>query len=251
MAVYACADLHGRYDLLQQIKNFIKPEDKVYVLGDCGDRGPQSWKVITEVYNNPQLIYLKGNHEDMLQRAMRGGTDKQLYFQTGGKKTYDSWKYGPDKGNMVWMNRLKELPELETYLNQDGVRVVLCHAGYTPHVECKVYNQDLLWDRDHFNSMWDTDFNDTVIVHGHTPIPLMVEYLYEAHPIDFGAYWYCPDQNGDYHKCNIDCGAVFLGYTTLLNLDTFDEHLFFGEDCNQQQILDYYKKILYNNNKIK
>lgn len=42
MAVYALSDLHGYLDLYKQIKEFLKPEDKVYFLGDAGDRGPQS-----------------------------------------------------------------------------------------------------------------------------------------------------------------------------------------------------------------
>ena len=60
MNVYACSDLHGMYDLYQQIKDFIKPEDIVYCLGDCGDRGPDGWQIITEIINNPQWIYLYG-----------------------------------------------------------------------------------------------------------------------------------------------------------------------------------------------
>lgn len=36
-----------------------------------------------------------------------------------------------------------------------------------------------------------------------------------------GAFWYCND-----HKVNIDCGSFFTGQTVLLNLDTFDEHIF-------------------------
>lgn len=37
---FACADLHGQYNLYKQIKNFLKEDDKVYFLGDATDRGP-------------------------------------------------------------------------------------------------------------------------------------------------------------------------------------------------------------------
>lgn len=53
MAIYAVSDLHGRFDLYKQICDFLKPEDEVICLGDCGDRGPQSWETITAVYENP------------------------------------------------------------------------------------------------------------------------------------------------------------------------------------------------------
>ena len=71
MATYAISDLHGRMDLFRQVKEFLQPEDVVYVLGDCGDRGPAGWELIKTVYEDPQFIYLMGNHEDMLVDAMR------------------------------------------------------------------------------------------------------------------------------------------------------------------------------------
>lgn len=36
MSIYAVSDLHGMYELYQKISDFLKPEDKVYCLGDCG-----------------------------------------------------------------------------------------------------------------------------------------------------------------------------------------------------------------------
>ena len=72
MATYAISDLHGRMDLFRQVKEFLQPEDVVYVLGDCGDRGPAGWELIKTVYEDPQFIYLMGNHEDMLVNAMYG-----------------------------------------------------------------------------------------------------------------------------------------------------------------------------------
>lgn len=53
MSVYAVSDLHGMFNLYKQIKNFLKPEDKVYCLGDCGDRGPASWETIHAVASDP------------------------------------------------------------------------------------------------------------------------------------------------------------------------------------------------------
>lgn len=232
MSVYAVADLHGRYDLFQMIKNFIGPKDKVYVLGDCGDRGKDGWKIITEVYENPQFVYLKGNHEQMLVAAMRG--DKDLCFYNGGKATYQDWKYGAGQHNMAWATKLDKLPLEQVYINKDGKRVVMCHSGYTPHLDQYLWKDNYLWDRDHFNDMWDMDYVDTFMIHGHTPIPYMDEYLYpykregEVAP---GALWYSPDDKNIFHKCNIDCGAVFTGCTTLLNLDTFEQQVFMAEDC--------------------
>jgi hypothetical protein len=45
--------------------------------------------------------------------------------------------------------------------------------------------------------------------------------------IEPGAYWYAGG-----HKVNIDCGCVFTDTIVLLNLDTWDEEIFFAEDDN-------------------
>lgn len=238
MAVYAVADLHGRYDLFQMIKDFIQPEDTVYVLGDCGDRGKDGWEIIKEVYENPQFIYLKGNHEDMLVEAMATG-DKSLCYYNGGRSTYEAWRY-KDGRDVSWIKKLRELPAEATYVNTQGKTIIMCHAGYTPHKDDEDYRdeQDLLWDRYHFNAMWDMDYEDSFMVHGHTPIPYMDEYLYDMHcdvkldgEVSPGVMWYSPDDKGVNHKCNIDCGAFFTGHTALLNLDTFEQHVFMAEDC--------------------
>lgn len=71
VSVYAISDLHGMLCLYQEVKKFLKPEDKVYCPGDCGDRGPDPWETIKAVAADPQFIYIKGNHEDMLVNAMR------------------------------------------------------------------------------------------------------------------------------------------------------------------------------------
>ena len=62
---FACSDLHGQLDLWKQIKSFLNPEDTVYFLGDAGDRGPDGWELIKAIANDSQVVYLKGNHEDM------------------------------------------------------------------------------------------------------------------------------------------------------------------------------------------
>ena len=227
MAKYAVSDLHGRYDLFQKIKDFIKPEDTVYVLGDCGDRGKDGWKIIKEVYTNPQFVYIKGNHEDMLVEAMKTG-DKSLCFYNGGKPTYTAWRY-KDGGQLMWVHRLDDLPLEVEYINRNGQRIIMCHAGYTPHVGSQPWSDDLLWDRHHFNAQWDMDYVDTFMIHGHTPIQYMFHDFNDINrlagkpeiPFEYGAFYYSGTQ-----KICIDQGTYSSGRALLLDLDTFDEHIF-------------------------
>ena len=47
--VYACADLHGQYELWKQIRDYCAEDDIIYFLGDACDRGPEGIKIIKEL----------------------------------------------------------------------------------------------------------------------------------------------------------------------------------------------------------
>ena len=226
MAIYACADLHGRYDLYQKIKAFIKPEDMVFFLGDAGDRGPDSWKLIKAIYNDDQFIYLMGNHEDMLWRAAEeyiglrnGSSNRRNLERNGGRQTFEDMIY--DEEFHHWINAIRNLPRIDVYYSKENnFEFVMTHAGFTPLTT----EIDFLWDRDHFADewpSWNEDFERVIIVHGHTPIGLMG--IEEKNMDDeVGAFWYC-----DNHKVNLDVGAVWNDSTVLLNLDTLDEEIIY------------------------
>lgn len=231
MSTYACSDLHGMLHFYKAIKDILKPEDIVYFLGDAGDRGPQSWECIKAIMDDPQFIYIKGNHEDMLVKALgRGyGSAWALLRSNGGKKTYEQAMKEPNWRE--WKARLIDLPTKATYINTQGETVYLSHAGLTPSTDHQGmmrwgYNEDLIWDRDHFLDKWPEDeiFQKAIVVHGHTPIPYLLDEIdptCRMDEIEPGALWYA-----DGKKCCIDCGAVFTGYCVLLNLDTWDEEVF-------------------------
>ena len=67
---YAIADLHGQLDLLRQVKEYLHEDDILYILGDSGDRGPQPWATLKMSLDDPQFIYLMGNHDLMLLDAI-------------------------------------------------------------------------------------------------------------------------------------------------------------------------------------
>ena len=54
MVRYAIADLHGRLDLFNKVKEQINDDDVLYVLGDCNDRGPYPWLTLKTVIDDPQ-----------------------------------------------------------------------------------------------------------------------------------------------------------------------------------------------------
>jgi len=234
MARYAFSDLHGRLDLFKRICDFIQPDDELYCLGDCGDRGPQSWETIKAVLTHPQVHYLKGNHEDMLVKAYFDYQKYDYYTDAyyllcynGGIETFIGLINEPYAKD--WAIKLKELPNIATIKNNKGDIVIMSHAGYTPGGPVPV-EEDLLWDRSHFYDPFPEEkFPNTVMIHGHTPMSYMIGDGVTGIDPKTLAY-----DNG--HKIDIDSGAVNTGIAILIDLDTYEIHKIYGEE------FDYLKK---------
>lgn len=233
MSVYAVSDLHGHLKLYQAIKNFLKPEDKVICLGDCGDRGPQPWETIKAVAADPQWKYLMGNHEHMLAGAMceflahprrievramypGAGSMTELVKMNGGSKTLQGWKM--DGADPKWIDFLLSLDRTAQYKN-----VLLSHAGYTPGQILE--DDELLWGRSHLYDDWPDNHPDTIVVHGHTTCVHLAQIADMKWTPNDGAIHY-----EDGHKIDIDMCTVLTHCALLLDLDTFDEHIFQSDE---------------------
>ena len=231
MGTYACSDLHGMYDLYVQIKDFIKPEDTIICLGDCADRGPDGWKIIEAVAQDSQWIYLRGNHEDMLAKAINSyyendySEEYALLCYNGGSKTYEDWgKYS--NYDKQWGSYLLSLPCHYEYTNKYNQLVLLSHSGYNPVPEDKrsksYTDRDFIWDRNHMNTKIWLGGQEIYMVHGHTPVALA--HKGRSRPELLRAENYCEG-----HKFNIDMASWYTGVACLINLDTFEEFYFYTE----------------------
>lgn len=236
MSVYAFADLHGHLNLWKQIKGILQPNDVVYCLGDCGDRGPQPWETIKEVYNDQRVIYIKGNHDDMLAKAGR------QYLKYGAYTyAYNLLDYNGGSGTFIglmkeqapeeWVEKLDNLSLEEVYVNKDGYKIFLTHAGFTPlegrpalkdateedYFNFNFSDKAYLWDRSHFMQESYPYQKNTIVIHGHTPYEALKEYGVKPSKEDYPAFWY--DEN---RKCDLDCWTYDSHQAVLLNLDTFE-----------------------------
>lgn len=221
--VFAISDLHGMYDIYEQVNKFIEPEDRVYFLGDAGDRGPEGWRTIKAIMSNPQWFYLKGNHEDMLVDAVneyRESSHPDFYthklFNNGGKMTFEELIM--EENLHFWLERLRLLPTCDSYVGAQGT-IFLSHSGYVPKADfdfkTPVIQNKLIWDRNHIEENTFNNDSYDIVIHGHTPIHYIAE-KYEP-----GAFWYCGNR-----KCCIDNATFHTGIACLLDLNTFDEHIF-------------------------
>ena len=62
-------------------------------IGDYIDRGPDPFAVVEHLVGlqaqHPDIVFLKGNHEEMLEGYL-SGRDRMTYLYNGGQQTLDS-----------------------------------------------------------------------------------------------------------------------------------------------------------------
>lgn len=226
MAVYACSDLHGNWELWLEIKKFLKPEDKMFFLGDAADRGDSGWAILKEMLNDERITYIVGNHDIMLADRIGNPNSYRiagLHHSNGGFPTWEAAENDPEAKEI--MVKIRRLPKYAVYENADGLKIFMSHSGST-----NIGNdEDLIWDRCEYASGSVPNEYD-VVVHGHTTIPHLIKDLKSINHFlekekfetnwEGGALWYCNN------RCDIDCCTIVTRQTVLLNLDTFDEEIF-------------------------
>lgn len=62
---YIVSDIHGCFDQYQKLLEKINfsSEDKLYVLGDAVDRGPEPIRLLQDMMKRPNIIFILGNHD--------------------------------------------------------------------------------------------------------------------------------------------------------------------------------------------
>ena len=191
--VYGIGDIHGRYDLLAELRRSILSDAQttgcerrvIVYLGDYVDRGPDSREVIDLLVNEPlpgfEAAYLRGNHEAFLLSFLEDESVGLVWTMNGGEATCRS--YGVDlqaapngRDRMLWLQ-----DELHTHIPSahkaffDELSLSHCegdylfvHAGLRPGVPLEGQDpEDLMWIREPFLSS-ERD-HGKVVIHGHTP----------------------------------------------------------------------------------
>ena len=172
--IFAIGDIHGCLWSLEKLLNILPVnwgKDLVIFLGDYIDRGPDPRGVIEKILELKKLyggkiITLKGNHEWMFERFLKG-IDIDVFLYNGGGMTLKSY-YNKEGYLEIPEEHLKFLRELKLYYETEDY--IFVHAGLRPGKELKEQSEeDLLWIRESFYFS-EYKFSKT-IVFGHTPFP--------------------------------------------------------------------------------
>lgn len=224
--VYVCSDLHGQYELYKDMLDQVKKGEKLYILGDVIDRGPDGIKILEDIMEQGERVeLLVGNHELMMVQSLFLNNKKTinnwLTDNNGGKKTYDDFmKLSQEKQEKIKELLLKATVHAEVDVN--GEKIYLVHAKadqntdrkkeivedyLSEHREDELYN--CVWarvnneKRNNINEKWkeeDIGKKNIFTIIGHTPTN---------------------DNRIDIHNSYaiIDCGASYYGNGCLLRLN--------------------------------
>jgi serine/threonine protein phosphatase 1 len=172
--IFVIGDIHGCFDKLCALMDKIPlnfNRDQLIFIGDYVDRGSGSLEVVDYLIDLkkrvPGTIFLKGNHEDMLQNYL-DGSDRFTYLLNGGQRTLDEYLNRPNNPGKypVPSAHLEFFDSLHLYYQTDDY--IFVHAGLRKKVPLESQKKiDLLWIRDEFIS---TNFNfGKRVIFGHTP----------------------------------------------------------------------------------
>ena len=195
------SDIHGESQRLAKVlalAHYDPAADRLFLLGDYIDRGPDSrgtLEIVEELVSRGAVALL-GNHDLMMVSTYHDAGNLPLWLYNGGYTTLAEF------GGVIparWVRFLEGLPT-----HHEEPDCIMVHAGLVPGVPLdEQSDQDKVWIREPFLSQ----YRGKLVYFGHTPTCLL-------HGEERWEPWYGED------KVGIDTGAVYGGVLTLLDIDS-------------------------------
>ena len=200
-SVWVIGDVHGFSVTFENLVDLLElsEKDRVVVLGDLIDRGPDSYNVVKAVQADSRIYSTKGNHEKMMvegfiPKGISHKLEANLWLRNGGIETAASYirafmNHSGEEDSValereiindkIWMN------SLPSHIVLDKWRLV--HAGYDPRTELREQGEpEHLWIRTPFHNSTTAIDEQRCVVFGHTPTML----LFGDSDDSYGNIWY-------------------------------------------------------------
>ncbi|HWP59472.1 MAG TPA: metallophosphoesterase family protein [Candidatus Acidoferrales bacterium] len=163
MKCYVIGDIHGCADELKWMVESLPlaPNDRIVFLGDYIDRGPDSKAVVAYLLSlkeqaSQEVIFLKGNHEDMFLSYLGfRGNYGDMFLYNGGEATLASYGLSSRRDSPEKIMAVFPDDHLEFFRRLRPYHVTgdfLCvHAGINPLKPlAEQTEEELFWIRDAF-----------------------------------------------------------------------------------------------------
>ncbi|MCM1048537.1 MAG: fructose-bisphosphatase class III [Clostridiales bacterium] len=188
---YIVSDIHGCYRQYQALLEKIQfsDNDELYILGDVVDRGPEPIRLMQDIMERHNVIFILGNHDFIMYSLMKRlcveiteenydsyltndiMLDYNLWMQDGGQVTAKQFQK---------LSRSEQEDMLDYIEGASGYEVIECngkeyrlvHAGladFSPDKDLAEYDlYELLEERADYSKRYYPDEN-IFLVTGHTP----------------------------------------------------------------------------------
>ena len=190
--IYCMADVHGDYERYQKmlLEISFSQDDTLYVIGDAIDRGSRSVDVVLDMMQRPNVVFLRGNHEQMcLDDLARHVWDARARWQkNGGGKTRSDLLYKRSRAVRESIFSYFRQAPISADLEVNGRQFHLVH-GFPSESE-----HDRLWGRPDAGA--EAPMQGVTVIVGHTPTYFLTGD--DSHPLNI---WH-----GD-GIIDIDCGC--------------------------------------------
>jgi hypothetical protein len=172
---YIITDIHGELTLLRSfVENILTPHDRLFIAGDLVDRGENSLGVLQYIQEKyfkrieqnlpPQIISIRGNHEDLLYNYILTRLYPNDYTEevcANAKKVYfgNSGEWAGDVSDTQLASQLDFLESLPYIIHIQGKRAFhIVHADMPisdTHLEIKLdsHNTQLSKEQTHY-AIW-------------------------------------------------------------------------------------------------
>jgi len=181
MSSFVIGDIHGCSEELRYLIDAlpVRPDDEIVFLGDYIDRGPDASGVVSYLiklkdhFSENRLVFLKGNHEDMLLSYLElSGQHGKMFLLNGGKATVESYGISSDNPSPSRLRDAMPPAHLAFYQTLESCYLTepyLCvHAGVHPLKTLpEQTEEELLWIRHPF--LYSSHILPYTILFGHTP----------------------------------------------------------------------------------
>lgn len=120
MKYFITSDIHSYYSVLKQElekQGFDKDRDTLITLGDNFDRGDESWEMYKFLSKLPNVILVRGNHEDLLvDMVERGYSLSHDYYNKTVKTVWDVYEHYLGKNENLWsIDPIEKIRDTEFY----------------------------------------------------------------------------------------------------------------------------------------
>lgn len=136
---YICSDLHGEYEAYKTIIDRIGDKDKLYILGDVIDRGPDGIKILQDIINRQEQVqveFLIGNHEYMMLRTLLGEEKQEDLWKYNDKETREAYeKLEQDEQEQIKNFLMDSL--VYKQITESEQEYYLVHARAIEEADCK------------------------------------------------------------------------------------------------------------------